>query len=192
MRVLMLVAHPVESSFNAAVQARIVAALAPRHEVDLYDLYKEGFDPVLSRAERLGYHELATNQAPVAADVARLQRAEALVLCFPTWIFGPPAILKGYFDRVFLPGVAFHLPPQGRVSPALRNIRAIAGVVTYGQTRLVTALMGDYPRRLVTRYLPRTCGGARSQYLAHYDMNHSTPNSRARFLTTVETAMTRF
>ena len=193
MRVLLIFAHPVEASYGAAIKARAVEALRGRHEVDLLDLYAEAFAPALSRAERLGYHAVPSNQIPVAAYVERLRRAEALVLCFPTWIFGPPAILKGFFDRVFLPDVAFELLPNGKARGALTNIRKVAGIVTYGQTRWVNFLMGDYPRRFVTRYLPRTAGGhARARFLAHYDMNRSTDETRARFLDRVTREMKRF
>ncbi|TJW38975.1 MAG: flavodoxin family protein, partial [Mesorhizobium sp.] len=60
-----------------------------------------------------------------APYVARLQKAEALVLSFPVWNYGYPAILKGFFDRVFLPGVSFKLV-DGKVQPSLHNIRKLA------------------------------------------------------------------
>ena len=96
MRVLVLYAHPVETSFNAALHATIVKALnASGHTVDDCDLYAEGFDPVLSRQERLDYHDVALCRKPVERHVERLLSAEALVLSFPVWNFGYPAILKG-------------------------------------------------------------------------------------------------
>ncbi len=193
MRVLLVFAHPVETSFGAALKDCIVAALAPRHQVDLLDLYAEGFDPVMSRAERLGYHALGDNIAPVASHVARLMQAEALVFCFPAWSFGPPAILKGWLDRVMLPGVSFHIQPDGRVRGGLGHLHKLAGVVTYGQTRWRAFLMGDYPRRLVRRYLRRNIGLRKpAHYLAHYGMNVSTADSRGRFLARVESEMSRF
>jgi NAD(P)H dehydrogenase (quinone) len=105
MRVLVLYCHPVEESFNGAVHAAALRGLrAARHEVDDCDLYAEGFNPVMSRAERVGYHEIPENRVPVAPYVARLLAAEALVIVSPVWNFGFPAMLKGFFDRVFLPG----------------------------------------------------------------------------------------
>ena len=70
-----------------------------------------------------------------AGYVERLLAAEALVLCFPVWNFGLPALLKGFFDRVFLPGVSFDLRADGRVSPRLQHIRKIAAIATYGRRR---------------------------------------------------------
>ena len=135
MRVLVLYAHPVPESFGAAVHETVVATLrGAGHEVDDCDLYADGFDPVLSRDERRGYHDTETNARPVAAYVERVKAAEALVLCFPVWNFGYPAILKGFLDRVFLPGVSFAMV-DGKAQPALHNIRRLAAVTSYGGSR---------------------------------------------------------
>lgn len=190
MRVLVLYAHPNPESYGAALHDAVVSGLkAAGHEVDDCDLYAERFDAVLSRAERVGYHDLATNTHPVANYVARLQAAEALVLCFPVWNFGYPAILKGFFDRVFLPGVSFRMV-EGTVRPNLWNIRKLAAVTTYGGSRWRALLMGDPPRKLVCRVLRAVCHPTvRPRYLAHYDMNRATPESRAAFLTSVAEKM---
>ena len=67
MRALVLYAHPDPESFGAAVHETLVSGLRRAgHEVDDCDLYAEGFDPVLSREERVGYHDLASNQNHVA------------------------------------------------------------------------------------------------------------------------------
>ena len=108
MRVLVVHAHPVAASFNASLFRMTVERLAKNgHEVDAIDLYAHGFNPVMSEAERLNYHNLETNREPVEDYVERLLRAEALVLVYPVWNYGFPAILKGWIDRVFLPGVSF-------------------------------------------------------------------------------------
>ena len=183
MRVLVLYAHPDPNSFGAALHRRVVESLRQAgHEVDDCDLYAEGFDAALSRTERVGYHDLASNTLPVAGYVARVQAAEALVLCFPVWNFGYPAILKGFFDRVFLPGVSFKLV-DGKVAPNLWNIRKLVAVTSYGGTRWRALLMGDPPRKAVCRVLRAVCHPTvRPRYLAHYDMNRATPESRAAFL----------
>ena len=190
MRVLVVYAHPVETSFNAALHTRVVETLrATGHAVDDCDLYAEGFQPCLSREERVGYHEVGSNTAPVAGYVERLRAAEALVLCFPVWNFGFPAILKGYFDRVFLPGVSFDLA-DGRVSARLTHIRSLAAVTTYGATRLRAVLAGDPPRKLVTRALRANMGlKTPVTYLARYDMNRATRTDCEAFLGRVTRAI---
>lgn len=189
MRLLVLYAHPVETSFCAALHNRAVAALREAgHTVDDCDLYAEGFEPRLSRAERLGYHDTPANRAPVAGDVDRLAAADGLVLVFPVWNFGFPAILKGYFDRVFLPGVSFVLR-DGLVRPNLMNLRSLTAVTTYGGTRWQAMLAGDPPRRIVTRVLRGIAPRARVRYLALYDMNRADSARRSAFLETVGTTL---
>lgn len=193
MRVLVVYAHPVETSFAAAIRDTVLAALHPRHEIDLLDLNAEHFDPVMSRAERLGYHDIPTNREPVAPYIDRLLATDALILCFPAWSFGPPAILKGWLDRTMLPGVSLHIHPDGHVTGGLTHLKKIGACVTYGQTRWKAALMGDYPRKLVRRYIRNSMGLHKPAiFLAHYAMNVSTPATRARFLARISRTMARF
>ena len=193
MRVLVLYAHPVETSYNAALHQATVAALKARgHEVDDCDLYAEGFNPVLSRQERLDYHDEAICTKPVQQYVDRLRAAEALVLSTPVWNYGYPAILKGFLDRVFLPGVSFKLI-DGKVAPNLHHIRKMAAVTTYGGTRFRTILMGDPPRKLFRRTLRALVHPlARAKYLALYDMNRNDAATLKAFLAKVATEMRAF
>ncbi|RWX64826.1 flavodoxin family protein [Mesorhizobium sp. M4B.F.Ca.ET.089.01.1.1] len=193
MNILVLYAHPVETSFNAGLHRTIVERLsAAGHTIDDCDLYAEDFDPRLTRAERLGYHDQRGPGDAVAGYVERLRKAEALVLSFPVWNYGYPAILKGFFDRVFLPGVSFRLV-EGKVQPTLHNISKLAAVTTYGGSRFRALLMGDPPRRVVKRMLRATIKpGASVSYLAHYSMNLSTDASRAAFTSKVAASMDQF
>lgn len=182
MKALVLFAHPCPESLSAALHARVVESLQGcGWEVDDCDLNAEGFDPVLSEAERRGYHEVPGNVGPVADHVARLRAAEALVLVFPVWNFGFPAILKGYFDRVFLPGVSFRLE-KGKVKPNLTHIRKLAAVTTYGGTRWRAFMAGDPPRKVVTRAVWHVTRPEKMRYLALYDMNRATRADHAGFL----------
>ncbi len=188
MRVLVLFAHPVETSFAAALHAKAVEALRARgHEVDDCDLNAEGFDPVMTRQDRIEYYDLTVNRRRVAPYVDRLLAADALVFSFPVWNMGFPAILKGFVDKVFLPGVSFDLREDGAFVPRLFNIKRLGVVCTYGGSRLKTFLAGDPPRRFLKRSMRFNCAsGARVDYLAHYDMDHTRPDRRAAFLSKVE------
>lgn len=104
--------------------------------------------------------------------MARLTSAETLILQFPTWCFGTPAMLKGFFDRLIMPGVAFDLSDPAHVKPMLRNITRIIGIVTYGRPRYMALWMGDPPRKIVKRYVRWFTGGnARTDYHALYHLN---------------------
>ena len=194
MKVLYVYCHPLPESFHAGIRVEAMAGLkAAGHEVDLFDLYAEKFDPVLSEQGRRHYHDESVNQVGLEPVIARLQRAEALVFQFPTWCFGPPAMLKGFFDRVFMPGVAFDLSNPARVKPLLGNVRKIAGVVTYGRPRYMALWMGDPPRKIVTRYVRWFAGGgARAEYHALYHLNIASDKQREGFVRRVRKAMERF
>ncbi|MEP2641479.1 NAD(P)H-dependent oxidoreductase [Roseobacter sp.] len=191
-RAMVIYAHPCQESYSSALHACVVDRLAQGGwDVDDCDLNAEGFSPVLTAQERRGYHDEGPNIAPVAGYVDRLQRADALVLMFPVWNFGYPAILKGFFDRVFLPGVSFKLE-NGKVAPNLRNIRKLAAVTTYGGSRMRAMLVGDPPRKTVTRAVWHVCRPEKTRYLARYDMNRATDQQRKHFLARVGAEMERF
>ena len=105
---------------------------------------------MLTPEERRAYNTAQPDLARVEPHVARLRAAEALVLCFPTWWYGMPAILKGWFDRVWTNGVAFTLPEGGgAIRPALHNIRKFAVVTTYGSPWWLMNLVLRAPVRAV-------------------------------------------
>jgi NAD(P)H dehydrogenase (quinone) len=172
MRAMVVYAHPVETSFNAAIYATVMETLRQRgHEVDPCDLYAENFPAIISREDRLLYHQVPANRALARPWIERLEAADGLVLVFPTWVFGPPAILKGFCEKVFLPGVAFELV-DGKVRGAMRHLKRVGGVSTYGGTRLRAFLAGDPPRKLLTRMLRAYVGpGVPVSFLGCYDMN---------------------
>ena len=194
-RALVVHAHPCRDSYNAALYDRTTAALERGGwEVDACDLYAEKFDPVMSEADRRDYHDLAINRTRVAPYVDRLLGARALVLVFPFWNYGFPAIMKGFFDRVFLPGVSFHLdgdaPDRGKLKGALANIDRLAAVTTYGGDRIRTFLAGDPPRKFVTRAVrPTLAPTARTRYVALHDMNNADGAARTAFLEKVDAKM---
>jgi putative NADPH-quinone reductase len=194
MRVFVVYAHPSDTSFNAALHARVLATLRGRgHHVDDCDLYAEGFDPVLTREDLSIYTDAQANRRRVAPYVDRLLAADALVLVFPVWNEGFPAILKGFLDRVFLPGVSFSTDPEGGTRPALLNVGRLAAVCTYGAGRLATTLMGDPPRRVVKRLLRSMTGRRiRCDYLALYGMNVVAAERRSRFQDRVARALERW
>ena len=172
MRVLVIQAHPVETSYSAALATIAIEMLQSNgHVVDSLDLYVENFEAVLSREERLIYHDVAENMTPaIRPYVERIKAAEALVFVYPVWNFGMPAILKGFFDRVFVPGVAFEMR-DGQLIRVLSPKKKVAVITTYGGPRRRAFLVGDPPRKIrATRLLdglPPVPPGAVSGPLRH-------------------------
>lgn len=189
MRVMLVYAHPVDESFNAAIYAAVIETLRRRgHEVDACDLYAENFPAIISREDRLLYHDIPANRALALPWIERLEAAQALVLVFPTWVFGPPAIMKGFLEKVFLPGVAFEIV-NGKVRGALRHLKRVGGVSTYGGTRLRAWLAGDPPRKILHRIMRAYVGpGVPVTYLGCYDMNRNREPQLKAFLERVRSA----
>lgn len=127
----------------------------------------------------------------VAEHAAALLRAQIVVFVYPTWWGGFPAILKGWIERVIVPGVGFHFDePSGKVRPGLKHVRRIVGISTYGSRRLDILLVNDNGRRILTRSLRLACGfRARTTWLGLYGMDRLGDGDRAAFLERVEQRM---
>ncbi len=193
MKVHVIYAYPLKSGLAVTLHRTVVDSLREAgHEVDDLDLYAEGFDPVLSEEDRTIYHDLAINQRRIQPYIDRLRAADAVVLCHPVWNFGWPAILKGYFDRVFLPGVSFSMA-DGVLSPGLTNIRRLVTVTTYGVDRLRALYLLDPPRANATRFLRVVCHPkVEVDYYALYGINRMTTARAERFIGKVRRAMLAF
>jgi NAD(P)H dehydrogenase (quinone) len=188
MRFLVLFAHPDAASFDAALHQRVVGVLRRNgHDVDDCDLYAEGFEPVLGYEERRKYNDEKAPHPEVASHIRRLREAQGLAFVFPTWFYGMPAILKGYLDRVWLPGVAFTMV-DGKPRSRLHHIVRFAAVTTYGAPRTINeTLVGDPNRRALMRGIgglvhPR----AKKLFLARYAMDSIGEDERKAFLALVE------
>jgi putative NADPH-quinone reductase len=192
LRVLVVCAHPSPTSFVAALRDGASQVLrANGHEVDSLDLYAEKFDPVLSRQMLRDYLNADSNTREVETYVRRLRAADALALFFPVWFDGLPAILQGYFQRVFLPGVATVIDEQGLFHRNLENIKRLVAVCTYGESRRDVEAKGDPPRRFVRDNIGVLIDpNGLVEHHAIYAMDFSRPEARAQFLEDVERAFT--
>jgi len=196
MRVLLVYCHPVRGSHAAALKDRLRGALERAgHELDLMDLYAEGFQPVMSEAERRAYEEPGRDLGDIQAHVDRLVRAEGLLLVYPTWWYGMPAMLKGWFDRVWLPGTAIDIVPgKGIVRSRLAHIGRLAVATTYGSPAwYIRMLVGDPGRKVVERGLRRMLAPAcRCSGNAFYGIDQAAPAELARFGERTERRVTAF
>ena len=156
-------AHPRRRSLNGRLFQEGVQALSARYQVATSDLYAQGFDPVLGHRDLGnspdgsggdgGIAELvgdAFAQGRLPADVreeqAKLASAELLVLQFPLWWYGPPAILKGWFDRVLTAGFAY-----GDLDPENGLPRRYGDGGLLGRKALVVVTAGEDARSIGTR-----------------------------------------
>ncbi|AXX92137.1 NAD(P)H dehydrogenase [Malaciobacter molluscorum LMG 25693] len=134
MKCLVVLAHPLENSLCCHLARETIKYLENKgYQVTVKDLYKESFNPILTKDERDSYYEKQFNLSKLKDDIIQLEEAESLVLIFPTWWFSFPAILKGWFDRVWAPGHAYnHASDLGAITPCLLNLKELKVITTLG------------------------------------------------------------
>lgn len=188
MRVLVVHCHPDPESLVAAAKDRVLVGLArAEHEVRFTDLYAEGFEPRMSSEERRTHAEPGV--APALQRYADdLAWAEALVLVYPTWWSGQPAMLKGWIDRVWVSGVAWELPDGANIlRPLLTNIRRIVVVTTHGSPKYMNALEGETGKRVAFRAIRAMCSKrTRTTWCAIYGLDRADAAKRRAWLDRVE------
>ena len=153
MKCLIVTTHPLNDSFCKLLGKHVENKLIQMgHKVTIEDLYAEKFEPALTSPERKSYYGESYDSSNIAEQVSRLQDAEALVLLFPTWWFGFPAMLKGWFDRVWGPGIAYdHASDFGPIKPRLDNLRKVLVVTTLGSPWWVDRLVMWQPVKRIMK-----------------------------------------
>lgn len=177
--VLVVVAHPRRDSLGAALASAVVsAARGECARTTSHDLYADGFDPRLHGSELVG-----TAFADRLAEryAGELVTADAVIVVHPVWFFGPPAVLKGWVERVVREGVAFDVDSKGAVTGRLRAREAL--VITTGNAGDATeAALGDPVTRFWQDVVFSPAGVAATQRLALAPVRDSTAEGRADWL----------
>ncbi len=160
MKCLIVTTHPLPNSLCKLLTDQVINKLnSLGHDVTIEDLYDQKFEPALTVEERESYYSDKYELSNVADQTNRLQEAEVLVLLFPTWWFSFPAMLKGWFDRVWGPGVAYdHASDFGPIKPRLNNLKKVLVITTLGSTWWVDKLLMRQPvKKVLKMALLGTC-----------------------------------
>ena len=188
MKVLVVLAHPSHESFVSFLSSEVLAELRNAgHEIRHHDLWTENFSPVFTPYERLNHvgdlAEKLVALPELRQHIEDLQWCEALVLVYPTWWSGQPAMLKGWFDRVLMNGVAWVLPEgANRIQPLLTNVRHLIVVTTHGSGKFINALEGESGKRTVFRSVRLMLHRrVRCEWIAMYGIDNATPDQRQKF-----------
>ena len=185
MKVLVVSAHPLGKSLCQLLSGQVVRQLREMgHEVTVLDLYNKRFDPLLSQEERASYYAEHYDSHRVDDQAKQLQQAQGLVLLFPTWWFGMPAILKGWFDRVWGPGIAYdHASDLGPIKPRLEQLQKVMIITTLGSPWWVDRFVMWRPvYRVLKTALIGTCAPkAKVEYLALYRAEKVEERRQIRF-----------
>lgn len=196
MKCLVAKAHPLSESLCSSLARRTINALeVAGHSVEVEDLYAHEFAASLTETERRSYYVGPYTAQQVAPQIERLLAAEAIVLVFPTWWFGFPAILKGWFDRVWAPGVAYdHADQYGPIKPRLTNLRYMLVVTSLGSPWWIDKFVLRQPvKRVLKTAIVGTCAPkCRLQMLSLYKSEQLSPAQVEHFGVRVERALRRW
>ena len=194
MRAVVVYCHPIEGSFCSSLRDAACRGLrAAGHEVTLIDLAADHFNPVMTRNEWNLYNQSGVHvPSDVETYASAVRDAEILVFVYPTWWSSVPAQLKGWMERVLVPGIAFTFTSKNKLRPGLKKLKHVVVITTFGSPRLYVRLINDNGSRLFHRSL-RTASPrlVRNRRLVHYKMDKSTPESRAAFQKKIETKLAR-
>jgi putative NADPH-quinone reductase len=184
MNILVVLAHPKQGSFNHAIAEAVAATLrTDGHEVVFHDLYQERFDPVL-RAEEMKAG--APLDAAIAAHCRALAACDGLVIVHPNWWGQPPAVLKGWVDRVFRTGVAYRFEEgdsgAGVPIPLLRARTALVLNTTDTPLERERAEFGDPLETIWKNCILRYCGIERVVRRVYGVVVTSSPEARRGWL----------
>lgn len=172
-QVLVVYCHPAADGFIPEAHRRVTAGLdAAGADVRVHDLYDEGFVAELSAAEHRAHSEPGVS-AELRTHADDLRWCDTLVLVYPTWWSGQPAMLKGWIDRVWASGVAWELADGAdRLTPRLRNVRRIIAVTSHGSAKRMNVLQGEGGKRTLFRSLRSMCHPlTRCSWLAYYGID---------------------
>ena len=136
MKISVILAHPNKKSFNHAIAATVVERLKQNgHEVFFHDLYEEKFDPILQAEE-------IPRDVPLPAEVEKhcneISEADGVVIIHPNWWGQPPAILKGWVDRVIRPGTAYEFLEDDKGEGVPRGLLKAKSAVVFNTSNTET------------------------------------------------------
>jgi NAD(P)H dehydrogenase (quinone) len=219
-RVLLILVHPcgLESFCGSCAQSALKGLKAAGHDVRFRAVYGVDTDdnlhkqkkvpdefkplpilltPALGSMEKDKYSSLALQGSDEVSHAQQqifedLKWAQALVFVYPTWWMNVPATLKGFFDRCFLPHVAFEVKTGG-LKPLLTNIEKVGVVSTYGAPEHIVFGAGDNGRNMISRCIrPLFHSSCTLKWLGLYEMDGTSKQSRECFLAQIEKSYKNF
>jgi len=191
--VSLILAHPDQESFNHAI-ARRAAEVLNRHgySVTLHDLYEEKFDPLLFQQE---FPDAAPLPEKIAAHCREIVAAAGIVIVHPNWFGMPPAILKGWIDRVLRPGVAYKFltGDQGEGIPVglLKAKTAVVFNTSNTPAEREQTEFGDPLENLWKKCIFNFCGVKKTARINFSIIVTSTQKQRQAWLAEVESLIAR-
>ena len=184
MKPLIIYAHPFNGSFCHTVKEKIIETLKEKGEdYNIIDLYEDKFDPVMSGDDLRLYSKGETTDPNVDKYLDLLSQTSRIYLIFPVWWGVMPAILKGFFDKVFLPKRAYKYQKSGILKAMFPQIKKAVIFNTLGGPKLYHNLMLRFPvKRVVGNTTLKMIGVKKVEYVQFDSMKKSSDKLRKKWL----------
>jgi len=194
MNILVILAHPDKGSFNHAIFCEVVKTLkALKHRVRSHDLCAEKFDPILTQAEIV---RDAVLPEEIKVHCREVSNADGIIFVHPNWWGQPPAIMKGWIDRVLRPGVAYQFEEGDGGEGVPRGLLRAKAVLIFNTSNTPAGRekkeFGDPLDALWRRCILRLCGIRRVRRWMFGVMVTSSPEKRKRWLREVQRGVVEY
>lgn len=213
-KILIIQCHPLQDSLSYEISQKLQETLRLNsHEVILRRLYCQDdvsecytgkdFQPCLSRHERHCYNEdniISDHKQgifesdDVKQAVEDLRWCDSVIFIYPSWWFSQPAMLKGYFDRVLIPGVAFEINSENKkISPSLANITHVSSITSFGRSYFEVLYIGDNGKRLLQNVFLKLCHPkCNFTYDVMYNSDKVSKDERSNFIKQLQSKYKNF
>jgi putative NADPH-quinone reductase len=180
MRVMITVDHPWEGSFNFALLRAVECGLQwAKADIDILVLNTDNFNPVMTCEELAVYTKGQYLDPKVGEYQQRILQADHLIYIFPVWWEVMPALMKGFFDKVFLPDWAF---AEADASPKLAHIKTGTAITTMGAPKPIWTSV----EAVLCKGILEFCGVQRTQWINYCTPSLVSSETRASWLADVE------
>ncbi|MHA1994144.1 MAG: NAD(P)H-dependent oxidoreductase [Candidatus Hodarchaeales archaeon] len=186
MKILIVYSHPNPESFNHAILENLVSSIHhSEHQIDIVDLYADGFDPILKNNDFIQFRE---NNIPldVAEQQSRVLDADLLIFVHPIWWGGFPAMLKGYFDRVFSIGFAYTMGEYGPEGLLTSKRVQVIRTTALSEEAYMKSGVENLIRTLLEYKFIVVCGVSDLQHHVFYEVPSVSAEVRKEYLNQVQ------
>lgn len=196
MRVAIIYNHPYDGSYCKAILEAVTKGLQKgKHEIDLIDLDKDNFNPIMSSEDLKAFR----NKKPVDPKVLeygeRLKKADHLIFIFPIWWELMPALTKGFIDRVFFPGVAYDYTNKGNtlMRPLFQKLKGVTVITTMNTPKWIYSLLfGNAIKKAMILGTFFKMGYKNRKWISFNQVKKASQEKRVKWLNTLENRFSRW
>lgn len=188
MKVLILYCHPYDGSYNHAILESVCRGLDKSHTpYEVLDLVKDGFDPVMRAHDLKGYSKGQWADPKVGKYQEKMEQATSLVIITPIWWGTIPAVLKGFFDKVFIDHWAYELTKRGFFRGLLKHFKSAVIISTMNAPKLAYNLyLGNPLKHSLIRVTLKMCGIKRIKWFEFPRVVYVSREKRVKWLDKIE------